>query len=248
MRYQLISPNMSDKIHKTDSLNDGAKECYKELKISDSSANINNFTIMDVDSFETFKFITKDKIKAIHTTQTGSGEQSYSYKENVSLKDIDLNTHFESNDDKLKRLENIVNKLNTKIMLIENNLKIFIEKKQHTVPKKNDSKLSSETTKKHDTTSVTKTPKHSSQVITDKTPKKYDNPNKDKKYDNPNKDKKYDNPNKDKKHVTESVPKENHGVFVKSYKDAERAPAPMKPEKIIEKNLDRLAKYEKNKN
>ncbi|AYV75919.1 MAG: hypothetical protein Terrestrivirus3_188 [Terrestrivirus sp.] len=54
-KYQLIYPIVGNKLYQATSLKGGAKRCYDELKQLDNIES-DYFTVMNVDTFETFKF------------------------------------------------------------------------------------------------------------------------------------------------------------------------------------------------
>jgi len=104
MRFQLISPIISKNIHTCYDLNEGAKTCYNELKANNynysmnSENNKNNtFSIMNVDTFETYKFQLGKK----KSQMNGGG------------------------DIRLSRLDNMFHKLAYKVDLIDKNVKLL---------------------------------------------------------------------------------------------------------------------------
>jgi hypothetical protein len=54
-KYQLIHPIVGTRVYQTTSLKRGAKKCYEELK-SLNNINSPSFTVLNVDTYETFKF------------------------------------------------------------------------------------------------------------------------------------------------------------------------------------------------
>lgn len=60
-RFQLVSPVMGSKIYKAPSLNQGSYKCYQELKAA-SISDWKEFAVMDVDTYEIFKFSRKNKL------------------------------------------------------------------------------------------------------------------------------------------------------------------------------------------
>ena len=54
-KYQLISPVIGNNLYIASSLKSGAAKCFNDLKQLDV-INANYFTIIDIDTFETFKF------------------------------------------------------------------------------------------------------------------------------------------------------------------------------------------------
>lgn len=59
-RYQLVSPIMGT-IHDASSLKSGTKKCYNEL-LQSGAVNYKDFTVMDVDSFEMYKYAINNEL------------------------------------------------------------------------------------------------------------------------------------------------------------------------------------------
>lgn len=64
-KYQLISPIVGTKIYQTSSPEKGARHCYDELKLI-SGVNALDFTMMNIDTFETYKYGIADKTNLGH--------------------------------------------------------------------------------------------------------------------------------------------------------------------------------------
>lgn len=71
-KYQLIHPVVGTRAYQTTSLKKGAKKCYEELKSLDNISSL-HFTILNIDTYETYKFkINHANINKIQTG--GDGE------------------------------------------------------------------------------------------------------------------------------------------------------------------------------
>lgn len=104
-RYQLIKPFLSDKIYETQTLNKAAKQCYKEVKLSNVKAE--EFAIRDIDSAEVFRFkIHNPVVQSGGDIQIGFGTD----EELKELKDVQ-NVESGESGDKLTDLEKRVEKL-----------------------------------------------------------------------------------------------------------------------------------------
>lgn len=110
-RLQLIHPIHGTKVYQATTFDNAVKKCYNELK---ENGNIPSdyFSVMNIDTFETFKFgINKNKNK-IHNTQKG-GDGSNIIKNN--LDNIILNNvktlSLDEISNRLLSLENKVNEL-----------------------------------------------------------------------------------------------------------------------------------------
>jgi len=93
-KYQLIHPIVGTRVYKTNSLNKGAKKCYEELK---SLNNINSeyFTILNIDTYQTFKFkINKQQL-------VGGGHNNNNNNNN------NINMYLSNLDARISRLEDI---------------------------------------------------------------------------------------------------------------------------------------------
>lgn len=67
-RYQLVSPIVGSKIYQAKSYSKGAKKCYEELK-GCRNQNFNEFTVVDLDDYQTYKFALNKMEK--HKNQRG---------------------------------------------------------------------------------------------------------------------------------------------------------------------------------
>lgn len=73
-RFQLIAPIVGNKIYQTNSFQKGAGKCFEELKGCEKN-DFNQFTIMNVDNFETYKFGISKREKHNTSGAGGSGIQ-----------------------------------------------------------------------------------------------------------------------------------------------------------------------------
>jgi hypothetical protein len=104
-RFQLISPIVGDKIYQTSSIKRGAKKCFEELKGCGKN-DFNEFTIMNLDNFETYKFGINNKSSQLGGDPTKA--QQASKEPAVQLE-----------DDKIPKLEKAIVSLNDKISLLQ---------------------------------------------------------------------------------------------------------------------------------
>lgn len=109
-KYQLIHPVVGTRIYQTRSLKKGAKKCYEELK---SFNNINSpyFTVLNVDTFEIYKF----KIDATNTKAQGV---------NGKLNDTEFIK-------KIDRIQETISGLILRIQKLEDNKKINSERSEY---------------------------------------------------------------------------------------------------------------------
>lgn len=79
-RYQIIKPFLSDKIVEASSLEKGAKQCYRDVKLFNATKNFSaivpEFAIKDIDSNEIFRY-------KINIFQKGGGEEVPTVPESV---------------------------------------------------------------------------------------------------------------------------------------------------------------------
>lgn len=122
-RFQLITPVVSNKIYLTNSVQKGAGKCFEELKGCGAN-NFNQFTIMNVDNFETYKFAI-DK-KRNHLTNNKIGISSNINNQNGGDNTNNMPTAEMVNDvkqftdsNKVVRLEKAVVALSDKVILLE---------------------------------------------------------------------------------------------------------------------------------
>lgn len=121
-KYQLIHPIVGTRVYRTNSLKKGAKKCYNELK-SLNNINTLTFTILNVETYETFQF----KIN----TKNIEKECINSIKKCDELKIKTTNTEL---IDKINKMQESIDKLNT---LIEEILPEQIKNNNKNVNKKN---------------------------------------------------------------------------------------------------------------
>jgi hypothetical protein len=96
-RYRIISPMTTDNIYESGSMFKCAKKCYNELKLN--KINIDQFTIQDIDTSETFTFaINKKHSQSVHVG--GSIETSRDIE-----KYNDLNKYLKSIDYRINVIE-----------------------------------------------------------------------------------------------------------------------------------------------
>lgn len=56
MKYQLVTPFHSHKLHEATNLKSGSSKCYKELKHSKHIIGCKEFSVMDVDNYKIYNF------------------------------------------------------------------------------------------------------------------------------------------------------------------------------------------------
>jgi hypothetical protein len=135
-RFQLISPIIGNKIYQSSSFNKGAKKCYDELKGCGKN-DFNDFTIMNLDNYETFKFAINKREKHNHNLQQGGNIQNIP-TEHISQhndikpehNDIKPEHNDTSTDIKINKIMEIIRILNKKISSIDAKIDNIINDKE----------------------------------------------------------------------------------------------------------------------
>jgi hypothetical protein len=101
-RYQLIRPFISDKLYETNTLNKAAKQCYKEVKMS--NVKTDEFAIRDIDTAEVFRFQIHNQSVISGNIQIGGNDEDKQENEVREVGEV-------GEEDKLTTLEKRVEKL-----------------------------------------------------------------------------------------------------------------------------------------
>ncbi len=111
-RLQLIHPIHGAKIYQASTFDSAVKKCYNELK-ENGNLNSDYFTVMNINTFETFKFaINKNKKnKSINIQQGGSVKNNL---DNIILNNVKT-LSLDEISNRLLSLENKVNELEIKL-------------------------------------------------------------------------------------------------------------------------------------
>ena len=108
-KYQLVHPVVGTCAYQTTSLKKGAKKCYEELKALDN-INASHFTVLNVDTYETYKFEIDSKSQLAN---------------NSNLNNINTNTNMNTQTNnitlKIDILQETINKIDRRVEKLEKN-------------------------------------------------------------------------------------------------------------------------------
>lgn len=137
-KYQLVYPVIGTRVYQTTSLKKGAKKCYEELK-SLENINTSYFTVLNIDTYETYKFQIDDKefvdTNIINPNNSNNTDNTNNTNNSNNSNNLDKNLN-NNLDDKsgeiLKRidiLQETIDKIDKRVQKIEGHSELkLIEK------------------------------------------------------------------------------------------------------------------------
>jgi hypothetical protein len=121
-RYRLIAPIVGNKIYMTSSLKHGAKKCFQEINVIKNK--FPEFAILNIDTYETFRFkVNHKKTKTQNITIGSQNGDEFNYLATLNSQIAELKqqihileTKFDNNatlhpkNDEIKHTNNLTNK------------------------------------------------------------------------------------------------------------------------------------------
>jgi hypothetical protein len=104
MKYQLVAPYHSHKVHEASNLKSGSGKCYKELKHSKHILGCNEFSVMDIDNYKIYNF-------SIHDRQSGGVPPKPTQSAKPSTGDVSILLPDPSPDDRDKTSGSLITKV-----------------------------------------------------------------------------------------------------------------------------------------